>query len=162
MKTKNFILILILLTGFLSPNVHAGVFMVSVVINEGEKSDDSWSCERAMSIADNSLSYTKEYYGSLKGRKDDVSKTCTFSGSQVAEIQKLIKSKNLLVSDSLTDESVKNKNFKRYVHIGVVIIMEEKTVKINVNGDLSEIGSKDIYKNCYSLINLIEEYVEKC
>ena len=161
MKIKNFILILILFIAFLSHNVHADVFMASVVINEGEKSDDSWSCERAMSIVGNNLSYTKECYGSQRG-KGDVSKTCTFSDSQITEIQKLLKSKNLLISDSLSEESAKNKNFRRYVHIGVVINMDGNTFKINVNGDVKALQHKPLYINCYDLINLIQEYTDKC
>lgn len=160
---KKIVFILILSFLFIKCGiVHADNFVVSIHFTEGEKSKDSWSSETSISIIGNTLSYSKTYSGSIKNRKKTVDKTCTLTNLQVAEIQKLIKDGNLLISDSIEDKDSKYKSFEHFVNISADIIMEEKVSKIRINGDVQSIEDKELYKSCYKVISLVEEYVDKC
>src|SRR5205085_8277840 len=122
-KTKILILISILSLGFLSQNIQADNFSVSLHVTEGEKSKDSWSSETSISIMGNSVSYFKSYSGSMHHDHKSVDKNCSLTNEQVTDLQKLIKDGNLLVSSTLEEEESKYKSFERFVNIAADIIL---------------------------------------
>jgi hypothetical protein len=140
---------------------YADAFLVKISLTEGEKSKDSWTSETNINIDGSQFTYTKTYSGGRK-QNSDVSKTCVLTDDQVANIQSLLKDKNLLVSDKLIDDETKYKSFERFVNLSMTIAFAEKLAKFNVNGDVANLKDKDLYKNCYELINLIEGFVDKC
>lgn len=163
MINKTFIYPILFLSLFLfCSSTYADAFIIKISLTEGEKSKDSWTSETVISIDGSQIGYSKTYTGSAIGRNTDVTKTCTLTSDQVAQIQSLLKDKNLLKSDSLTDDESKYKSFERFINLSMTIAFAEKLAKINVNGDVSNLKDKDLYKNCYELINLIQGFVDKC
>jgi len=135
---------------------------ITISLTEGEHSKDSWSSETNISIDGSEIAYTKTYSGHRGTNQKDVSKTCTFTDQQMSDIQNYIKDKNLMRSDSLIDNEEKYKSFERFVNLSMFLAMWERISKINVNGDVSNLEDKDLYKNCYGLIDLITTYLDTC
>ncbi len=131
-------------------------------MTEGEHSKDSWSSSTSITIDGSQVAYAKSYSGYMRGHVEDVTKTCNFTDDQMTKIQALIKDKNFLKSDSLIDESEKYKSFERFVNLSMSLMMYETISKINVNGEVKVLQDKPLYINCYALINLIQEYIDKC
>lgn len=161
-KTKIFIIAVSLFIGLLTRYSYADAFLVSIAITEGEKSKDSWSSNTEININGSTLSYSKSFSGSRKKKNDNIDKTCTLTGEQIAAIQTLIKNGNLLISDTIEESESKYKSYERFVNIAGDFIMEERISKIRINGSVSSMNDKSLYINIYEVINLIEGYADKC
>jgi|GEM_PF-3830094 len=152
----------ILILGLFCSQSYADSFIIKINLTEGEHSKDSWSSETSISIDGSTFLYAKSYSGSAKGHSKDVAKNCTLTDDQVTQIQTLLKDKNLLKTDSLFDKDEKYKSFERFVNLTMRISVWEALSKISVNGDLSALSDSDLYKNCFALINLLNDIADQC
>jgi len=152
----------ILILGLFCSQSYADSFIIKINLTEGEHSKDSWSSETSISIDGSTFLYAKSYSGSAKGHSKDVAKNCTLTDDQVTQIQTLLKDKNLLKTDSLFDKDEKYKSFERFVNISMTISVWEALSKISVNGDADSLNEANLYKNCYALIDLLNEIAGQC
>jgi hypothetical protein len=159
---KTFSVIIILFVGLFCSNAYADSFIIKINLTEGEHSKDNWSSETSISIDGSMFLYAKSYSGSAKGHSKDIAKNCTLTDDQVTQIQTLLKDKNLLKSDSLFDKDEKYKSFERFVNISMKISVWETLSKISVNGDANSLKDAELYKNCYALINLLNDIADQC
>ena len=143
-------------------NVFADSFLVKLNFLDGEKSKDSWTSETTVSIDGSEIKYKKTWSGSAKSRNKDIDKQCTLSDSQVTAIQKIIYDNKLLVKETVTDKDEKYKSYERFVNISLDISLAEALGKIRINGDMVQIKDTDLYKKTMELINLIDDYANKC
>ncbi len=160
---KKFISVLtILILGLFCSQAYADSFIIKINLTEGEHSKDSWSSETSISIDGSTFLYAKSYSGSAKGHSKDVAKNCMLTDDQVTQIQTLLKDKNLLKTDSLFDKDEKYKSFERFVNFSMTASVWETLSRIKINGDVDALKDADLYKNCYALIDLLNDIADKC
>ena len=145
-----------------SSNVFADSFIIKLNFLNGEKSEDSWTSETTVLIDGSQIKYTKSWSGSAKGRDKDIDKQCNLTDEQVSAIQKIITDNNLLVKEAAEDKDEKYKSFERFVNISLDISFAEALGKIRINGDMVQIKYLDLYKRTMKLINLIDDYANRC
>src|SRR4030095_15625860 len=130
---------------------------IAISYTKGEKSKDSHSSTESIAIGGYKAAYSIEYSGRRGIGEQNDEKNCTLSKKKVQVIKDVIIEKGLNTNDELIDESTKYKSYELFCNISISMTIDGQDYKIKINGDIAEIGHKDLYKNAIALIDKIRE-----
>lgn len=125
---------------------------VSVRLTTGERSKDSGSQTTTISVERDAIALERTFSGSSRRHPASPRKVYKLSPADKAKLLKLIKSNNLLVTDSIALPQVSS-NY-RYFEISVDLTLGGKKGSINISGPRTAAQVKDeqLYQNTMTLI----------
>lgn len=137
-------------------------FSIDVFYQTSEKSKDSHSTTEKITVTGSAVSYSVKYTGMRSSKMQNKEISCTFTDQNIENIKATILKKNLNVTDSLTRESEKEKDYQSFCTIRLTINMDGKIYNIYLKGETSEFSKEDLYKNSIFLISMLDGLVKNC
>lgn len=129
--------------------------LVSVRLTTGERSKDSGSQTTTITIERDAIVWEQTFGGSSRRRPASPRKVYKLSPADKGNLLKLIKSNNLLVTDSI--ELPRASSNYRYFEISVDLTLEGKKGAINISGMRTAVKVKEeqLYQNALTLVEEI-------
>ena len=157
---KKFIPLLLLSLLALSTTLYAqkrDELSLNISLTRGEHSRDSHSQTTKITLQGRELVYEKSSTG-FRAR-EPVKKSFTVSDEDIAQLKKLIREQNLLVTDTLAVALEPGGGFRTYFKINVQIELDGQKSAIAISGPRRDSGIKE--KNIYRQTNALLEAVYK-
>jgi hypothetical protein len=136
------------------------VLDISITLIKGERSKDSHSTKRSITLKGRQLSYDVTYHGRMSGRKEPVHKVFQIDNSEIEKLREIIKQNDLLNSSKKEFPATGGYT---YFDISMSIRMNGKESSINLNGNPrnTEIREDTQYKNAEALVKEIYNIIHK-
>ena len=161
MKKKYRYILFVLLLGSGKINYAQQPFL-TIYYSVSEKSRDSHSTTRNISVTGTTVAYDVTYTGRKGPGQTDNKTSCVLNNEQVIKIRKAIDERKLNVTDSLIDNSMPDGSILSTTTILITFVNGKKTAKTKVKGGTRGLGSKALYKNSMYLLDLIMGMISKC
>jgi hypothetical protein len=126
--------------------------LISVRLTTGERSKDSGSQTTTITVERDSITWAQTFAGSSRRRPNSPRKVYKLSPAEKRNLLGLIKSKDLLVTDSI--ELPRPSSNYQYFEISADLTLGGKKGAVNISGPRNAAGVKDerLYQNTLSLI----------
>jgi hypothetical protein len=133
---------------------------ISITLTKGERSKDSHSTKRSITLKGRQLNYDVTYHGRTSGRKEPVHKVFQINDSEIEKLREIINQHDLL--NSAKKEFPATGGYT-YFDISMSIRVNEKESSINLNGNPrnTEIKEDIRYKNVEALVKEIYSIIHK-
>jgi len=133
---------------------------ISIVLTKGERSKDSHSTKRSITLKGRRLNYDVTYHGRMSGRKEPVHKVFQIDDSEIEKLRRIIQQMDLLNS---TKKEFPATGGHTYFDISMSIKVNEKESSINLYGNPrnTEIKEDMQYQNAEALIKEIYSILHK-
>jgi len=126
--------------------------LVSVRLTTGERSKDSASQTTTITVERDAIAWAQTFAGSSRRRPNPPRKVYKLSPAEKRNLQELIKSNNLLVTDSI--ELPRPSSNYQYFEVSVDLTLGGKKGAVNISGPRNAAGVKDerLYRSTLALI----------
>lgn len=126
--------------------------LVSVRLTTGERSKDSGSQTTTITVERDAIAWTQTFTGSIRRRPNPPRKVYKLSPAEKRNLMGLIKSNNLLVTDSI--ELPRPSSNYQYFEVSVDLTLRGKKGAVNISGprNAAEVKDKPLYRSTRLLI----------
>ncbi len=133
---------------------------IFIILIKGERSKDSHSTKRSITLKGRQLNYDVTYHGRMSGRKEPVHKVFQINDSEIEKLREIIKQMDLLNSSKKEFPATGGYT---YFDISMSIRLNDKESSINLYGNPrnTEVREDAQYKNAEALVKEIYSIIHK-